>query len=426
MADSTINIFGSSGEAMVGADTINTILASMDSKLTSDDINIETLGDGTVDVDVKNDNYTINLNHTHENMAKLIVCEESDLPSTLDPATIYAQVDDADTPTEIQSLWIAGLEFVGGGGVPDDEPRLTSPRSGATIDFEGQSTVTLFVKGENLTAALSLVVTGNFTVSLNGSTVSSISASDANNGVTLTLTQGSGFSGGTLSISSTEVDTRTCSVEDSEGIQLLDGIKLTGTQWLQTDFVPTTATDIEMKLKFTANAKTETTDETAINFLTCYTLQGTNKQYAHAATTKQDFDYSQYAFAPIVSASSSTKVNVSKTDFVLDKSTYRHLHGGSLTFIAGEGGTSYTGNTPAVVAQVNPLTIGFYHTSGGVDQIFNKYDLTIYEFTVKENNVTLRHYVPAMVAGVPGLYDTVTGHFASSKTSTPVEVVTNA
>lgn len=391
-----------------------------------DQVSVTTNNDGTFTIHVGETDYTINLNHTHENMAKLVVCEESDLPSTLDPATIYAQVDDADTPTEIQSLWIAGLEFAGGSGGSDDEPRLTSPRSGAVIDFEGQSTVTLLLKGKNLMSALTLAVTGDFTVSVNGSTVSSISASDANNGVTLTLTQGSGFSGGTLAISSVEVYTRTCSVEDSEGISLLEAIKLTGTQWLQTDFVPTTATDIEMKLKFTANAITETTDETAINFLTCYTLQGTNKQYAHAATTKEMNVYTQYAFSPIVSASSATKVSVSKTDFILDKSTYRHLHGGSLTFIAGEGGTSYTGNTPAVVAQVNPLTIGLYHTSGGVDQIFNKFDLTIYEFTVKENNVILRHYVPAMVAGVPGLYDTVTGHFASSKTSTPVEVVTNS
>ena len=380
--------------------------------------------DGTFTLNVGSNEYSINLNHTHENMAKLEIVDEEPSNPALD--TIYAQVDDADTPTEIQSLWIAGLEFVGGGGVPDDEPKLTLPRSGVTIDFEGQSTVTLFVKGKNLASALSIAVTGDFTVTLNGSTVSSISSSDANNGVTLTLTQGSGFSGGTLSISSTEVDTRTLTVDDSESLSLLDGIKLTGTQWLQTDFVPTTATDIEMKLKFTANAITETRDETKIYFLSCYTLQGTNKQYAHAATTKGDQDYSQYAFTPIISASSAARVFVSKTDFVLDKSTYRHLHGGSLTFIAGEGGTSYTGTTPAVVAQVDPLTIGLYHTTGGVDQIFNKYDLTIYEFTVKENGETLRHYVPAMRLGTPGLYDTITGHFASSKTSTPVEVVTNS
>ena len=54
--------------------------------------------------------------HTHENMAKLVVCEESDLPSTLDPATIYAQVDNVSSPTAIEKLWIAGVEFAGGGG----------------------------------------------------------------------------------------------------------------------------------------------------------------------------------------------------------------------------------------------------------------------------------------------------------------------
>jgi len=163
--------------------------------------------DGTVVFTKRNgDTVTVNLNHTHENMAKLVVCEESDLPSTLDPATIYAQVDDADTPTEIQSLWIAGLEFVGGGAI-DDTPRLITPRDGLTLDFDGQSTLQLPVRGKNLLADLSLTVTGDFTVTDgNGTTVSTITATAANDGVMLLLTKGSNYDIGVLRIFSSQVD----------------------------------------------------------------------------------------------------------------------------------------------------------------------------------------------------------------------------
>ena len=82
-------------------------------KLSKSDVSVETQGDGTVSIRVSDDTYTINFNHTHENMAKLIVCEESDLPSTLDNSTIYVITDSGET--EIEKLIIRGMEFAGGG-----------------------------------------------------------------------------------------------------------------------------------------------------------------------------------------------------------------------------------------------------------------------------------------------------------------------
>lgn len=170
-------------------------------------VSVTTNQDGTFTIHVGETDYTINLNHTHENIAKLIVCEESDLPSTLAKDTIYAQVDDAETPTEIQSLWIAGLEFVGGGGAIDDTPRLITPRDGLTLDFDGQSTIQLPVRGKNLLSDLSLTVTGDFTVTDgNNAAVSTIAATAANDGVVLRLTKGSNYYSGTLRIFSSEVD----------------------------------------------------------------------------------------------------------------------------------------------------------------------------------------------------------------------------
>ena len=170
-------------------------------------VSVTTNQDGSFVIHVGETDYTINLNHTHEGMVKLIVCEESDLPSTLAKDTIYCQVDDADTPTEIQSLWIAGLEFVGGGGAIDDTPRLITPRDGLELDFDGQSTIQLTVRGKNLLSDLSLSVSGDFTVTDgNGTAVSTITATAANDGVVLLLTKGSNYDSGTLRIFSSEVD----------------------------------------------------------------------------------------------------------------------------------------------------------------------------------------------------------------------------
>lgn len=102
--------------------------------LSKEDISVETQGDGTVNFNVKDDTYTINLNHTHENMAKLVVCEESDLPSTLDPATIYAITDSGET--EIEKLIIRGMEFAGGGS--------STPTYDAEIEYL-QATGTQFI-----------------------------------------------------------------------------------------------------------------------------------------------------------------------------------------------------------------------------------------------------------------------------------------
>lgn len=112
--------------------------------LQQNDVSVETQGDGTVDIKVKDDIYTINLNHTHEGMAKLVVCEESDLPSTLDMDTIYAQVDNASSPTAIEKLWIAGVEFAGGGG-SSVEPTL--PTGYVECEYVQSSDPTIIVTG---------------------------------------------------------------------------------------------------------------------------------------------------------------------------------------------------------------------------------------------------------------------------------------
>jgi len=108
------------------------------------DVSVTTNQDGTFTIHVGDDDYTVNLNHTHENMAKLVVCEESDLPSTLDMGTIYAQVDNASSPTAIEKLWIAGCEFAGGGG-SSVEPTL--PTGYVECEYVQSSDPTIIVTG---------------------------------------------------------------------------------------------------------------------------------------------------------------------------------------------------------------------------------------------------------------------------------------
>jgi hypothetical protein len=210
--------------------TIRTGAGKGATALQPSDVSVEapSTPDGTFTLNVGSNKYNVNLNHTHEGMVKLAKCTEATLPQTLADDTIYVQVDDVTNPTEIEKLYLFGLEFAG--GVADTTPKLTSPASGVTIDFDGAATETLVIKGRNLTAALSLVVTGDFTVTANGSTVSSISASDANDGVTLTLTKGSGFSGGSLTISSTEIESRSVSVVDTYVPEIPEGF-LADTAW---------------------------------------------------------------------------------------------------------------------------------------------------------------------------------------------------
>ena len=93
-------------------------------------------------------------------MAKIVKCTEATLPQTLDNDTIYVQVDNATTPSDIESLWLFGLEFTGGGAAPGT-PRLTSPslsqiNNGIDIGntTNGVATYLLKIKGKDLTQSL--------------------------------------------------------------------------------------------------------------------------------------------------------------------------------------------------------------------------------------------------------------------------------
>ena len=97
---------------------------------------------------------------------------ESDLPSTLDNSTIYVITDSGET--EIEKLIIRGMEFAGG-GIPDTgEPMISSPSNGSTINLgtnEGSGvSMTITIKGKNLTGDLTVAVGTGLTISYGQST----------------------------------------------------------------------------------------------------------------------------------------------------------------------------------------------------------------------------------------------------------------
>ena len=183
---------------------------------------VSTTGNGSFVIALSNgDGYSVNLNHSHPNMAKVVICDEESLPDPeeMDSNSIYVEVDDMDEPSLISKVYFFGTAFEGGGGVIDETPRLTSPGSRITeIDFNGQSSTTLRVKGLYLGSSLTLTKSGDFTITndATGTTVSSIDAEGANAGILLRLTKGSNFTGDncSLTISSSEVN-KTLTVKDS-------------------------------------------------------------------------------------------------------------------------------------------------------------------------------------------------------------------
>lgn len=134
--------------------------------------------------------------------------------------------------------------------------------------------------------------------------------------------------------------------------------------------------------------------------------------------------YTEAMIASIVTTSTVKDFPLPRTSVVLDNSKFSYSHDGLMTFVAGENGTVYSVQGNPVSQQTDPLTIGFYHSTSGTDSLFTKFILTIYELKITDNGSVVRDYKPVRRDGIPGLYDELTGHFMSSKTSTAVEAVT--
>lgn len=390
-------------------------------------------GDGTVIIEMTNgDKYTINLNHTHENMCKLMVCTSNTVPAEKKRDTIYVQVDNANEPTEIQKLFIAGLEFVGGGGAPDTGlPTIISPSNGTNInlgynDGSGVSQ-TINVRGKNLTGNLTITVSTGLSLTYGQSTGSSITIpkADALTGALVTIAfSGSGsIDDGSLVVLHEGNVLSEVHVACSADVRL-KAVKLTGTQWMKTDWNLTANTDITMKIKLTANANSDNARSSENWYLISepWPSDATNEFFAYVKHS-QNNPNTCYDLLFQVKSNTVAKKEIPKETIQTDEAILSLSHSGVMTFTAG--GTTYTVASASSIKAVNyPLNIGALTNEANLDTTnkpFSKFILTIYEITISENGINKRHYLPYRVNGVVGMLDDVTGHFMSSKTDYELE-----
>lgn len=402
------------------------------SKLSKSDVSVETQGDGTVDINVKDDTYTINLNHTHENMAKLIVCEESDLPSTLDNSAIYVITDSGET--EIEKLIIRGMEFAGG-GVPDTgEPMISSPSNGSTINLgtnEGSGvSKTITIKGKNLTGDLTVAVGTGLTISygqaLDASRVT-IPMAQALLGAQVTIAySGTGaLDDGSLVIrQGNDVLSSVVVVVVVEPVALT-AIKLTGTQWLQTDYYPNADTEFEMELKLSENGYTNSVKSVGNGF---FLLRASNE----AGSNRFDLNHGNGSNADLWKLVMHIDGNIAETGnytlnnhtlFTADHTIIKLVKTSSTQATFYFAGTATTAMPLKSGTAALPLAIGYNYQFENNGPIYKAFDLTIYRLTITENGSTVRNYVPVTYQGVPGLYDEVNDRFISSKTESELVAV---
>jgi len=434
----TINGKALSSNVTIGMNDIQGLVEAI-ANAGSGAVSVTTNQDGTFVIHVGSTDYTINLNHTHEGMAKLVVDTAANLPdaSEMESDTIYGELDDG----EIATIYLGGYPFYGGGA--SSGPVLRRPADGATIDM-GQTTSgtvskTINVKGKSLTQALTIELDGTgYTfgttqpsgVTRDSATQLTVTAAAANvlNGVDIVVVYTGNDTdenaSGTLGITSASPDsisTEATLVANKVTYEDLAGVKLTGTQWLQTDYYPNPNTEWELECKLTANTRTNSTSGDGTSILRCnFDTSSTNERF-YLHTSSGGTNYFAYSiFYQNKSGTGGQKEiemrSISTAEMVADHAIISYVKGASAGTFTFNGGTARSVSTFLQTETLtSPMAIGYHQ---GNQTKFNVFDLTIYELTITENGQTVRHWVPKLKEGTTaGLYDTITNKFISSETA---------
>lgn len=354
---------------------------------------------------------------------------EGGLPSTLDPATIYAVTDSGET--EIEKLIIRGMEFAGG-GVPDTgEPMISSPSNGSTINL-GDNTAgqgvskTITIKGKNLTGDITVAVGTGLTISYGQSTGQSsvtIPMAQALLGAQVTIAySGTGaLDDGSLVIrqgndvlSSVVVVVVVVPVPTT-----LTAIKMTGTQWLQTDYKPNANTEFELDVKFSGFSSSSSSSGQIMFDCTMNTIADTAKLFRMYYTGLGSIGIKFANEESITNPNTHSMQNVSNDAVNGVRGIIKYVkESGHGTFSCGSSSVETTLKSSTME---NALKIGHGRTNNaGADAISNFTEFVIYGFVITENGTTVRNYVPAELDGEAGLYDTITGAFHTSATSSSI------
>lgn len=409
--------------------------------------------DGTFIIRVGENDFTINLNHTHPEYAPLVhthsqyaqvqvVNGESNLPATLDPKTIYGVK--ADGVDELEMVVIGGYKFYGGGGGAPGQPVLMRPDAGSTIVFSGvdngysgnvldPKSVQVYIRARNITQPISVSVSGTgFSIE---NSVNQIAAADAIAGVNINvLFDGSANSqGGTLLLQSTELGQvpRAFDIEvEYVTYEALAAVGLRGTQWVETDYIANSNTDIKMVAQFTPNANTRQTGtygwliDSRVGGLGVVGLYfGSNGTGNNAGT----YNLNVATDGNVVYGSNYQQLkyhtNNNPDSSFCNKGTFLYS-GTSASF----SGTNVTTKSCTIVRQTRTADTGMVFGKKNTDDGLpvNAFDVDIYGIEITEGATTVRNFIPLKKDGVPGLYDTVNGTFHPSASGTDLaEIASN-
>ena len=401
----------------------NGIAIAQDGKTVSVDAEVvqPATADGTFAVRIGNNTYTINLNHTHENMAKIVKCTEATRPQTLDNDTIYVQVDNATSPTEIESIYLFGLEFTGG-GLPTGVPQISKPTPNSTINLgtaygQGGATGTVKIKGRSLTANSTVVVSvgSGFSLSYGQQSGSSINidAADVILGCDVTVYATAYGTSGTILITS---QTDSLSVDanlTSDVVEDLTAVKFTGTQGLQTDYTPNPNTEFELDMKFETNANTDRREGFS-GGMSSYIFQcnivDDNAFYFNTTGNESD-SYELMCRNDKLSGDIYRLSFLNNHSAMLQRGimSYKKNANSKMTW-------SFNGVSDATLPLKtgSPGTLNICYVASTYNLPTNRWNVYIYGLKIMENRVVVRNYKPVTRNGVAGLYDTVHNTFISS------------
>jgi len=414
-----------SGKSDVGhthtSSDITDLATLLADKLEESDISVTSNQDGTVVIAVGTDTYTINLNHTHDDMLKVsVVNDENDLPSPLNEDTIYGVQEDG----ELSVVYIGGYPFYGGGGI--STPTIRRPVDGSTVSMGdtvgGSVSEVINVKGKSLTMPLTIQLVGTgYTfdntqptgVTVDSTTQLTVTAAAANdaNGVDITVVYTGSAENASATMSITSASPDNISVEatliaNEVTYETISAIKMTGTQYAILNYSPNPSTKLEMDMQFEENANKNS--ESAQNGWFGLTADNTVGRFA-ANFGSLSSQFNQILYWMNQGYISDTWIaNYYGYDFYA-RGTWVYDNN-KVTFQGLETPTE----TKTTTQDGKLILGGSYKTAAQAIVPLNRNNFIVHEVTISEGGVNQLHLVPKLRNNVPGLYDTVNNVFYPS------------
>lgn len=188
--------------------------------------------------------------------------------------------------------------------------------------------------------------------------------------------------------------------------EILDYIKTTGTQYIDTSYNANPDTKLEMDIQFISNSYTNTSTSN-VTFVGSSIYESNRFQ----ANFGQTADKSKMIYYWTNKGYDGSHTWVNEYSDVTKRSTFT-LTGKSATFQ----GITISTETKENTNEGNILLFAYYNSSTNLINAFNRYDCKIYGIKIYNGNDLVRNFVPARIISNNelGLFDTVNNKFYSN------------